>query len=51
MSAFVDKKFINLISSQLEKFKWKKEDLANCRCRICGDSTKNKTKSAGKWKF
>jgi len=47
MSAFVDKKFINLVSVQLEKFKWKKEDLANCRCPICGDSSKNKSKARG----
>ena len=45
MSMFVDKKFINMVSSQLERFAWKKEDLANCRCPICGDSTKKKTKA------
>ena len=40
MSEFVDKKFINLIAPQLERFAWKKNDLANCRCPICGDSQK-----------
>tara|TARA_Y100000034_G_C6886535_1_gene407121 strand:+ start:1221 stop:2270 length:1050 start_codon:yes stop_codon:yes gene_type:complete len=44
---FIDKKFINMVSSQLERFSWKKEDLANCRCPICGDSTKKKTKARG----
>ena len=47
MSTFIDKKFINMISPQLEKFKWKKSDLANCRCPICGDSSKNKNKARG----
>ena len=47
MSSFIDKKYINLISGQLEKFKWKSGSLANCRCPICGDSSKNKTKTRG----
>ncbi len=47
MSTFVDKKFINLVSPQLEKFKWKSDKLANCRCPICGDSQKNKNKARG----
>ena len=47
MSTYIDKKFINMVSPQLEKFKWKKENLANCRCPICGDSTKNKNKARG----
>ena len=47
MSIWVDKKFINIISPQLERFSWKKENLANCRCKICGDSQKNKTKTRG----
>ena len=47
MSYYIDKKFINLASGSLQQFKWKKEDLANCRCPICGDSTKNKTKARG----
>jgi len=44
---FIDKKFISIVSSQLERFSWKKETLANCRCPICGDSSKNKTKTRG----
>jgi hypothetical protein len=47
MSSYIDKKFINMVSPILIKFKWKKEDLANCRCPICGDSQKNKIKSRG----
>ena len=47
MSYYIDKKFINLASGNLQQFKWKKEDLANCRCPICGDSQKNKTKARG----
>jgi len=44
---FLDKKYINTVSPQLERFSWKKDDLANCRCPICGDSQKNKTKCRG----
>ena len=47
MSIFIDKKFISMISSQLERFSWKKDDLANCRCPVCGDSQKNKIKTRG----
>lgn len=47
MSTYIDKMFINIISSQLEKFVWKKETLANCRCPICGDSQKHKNKARG----
>jgi hypothetical protein len=47
MSTYIDKKYINLVSPQLERFKWKGASLANCRCPICGDSQKNKTKARG----
>lgn len=47
MSTYIDKKFINIVSSKLEKFAWKKETLANCRCPICGDSQKHKNKARG----
>ena len=43
----VDSKFINLISSKLQKFKRVKSDLYNFRCPICGDSKKNKSKTRG----
>jgi transcription elongation factor Elf1 len=44
---FVDVKYINLISSRLQKFKKVKNDLYNFRCPICGDSQKNKSKARG----
>jgi hypothetical protein len=47
MTTYIDKKFINFMSGQLQRFSWKKENLANCRCPICGDSSKNKTKARG----
>jgi len=47
MSLYIDKKYVNLVSTSLEKFKWKKVNLANCRCPICGDSETNKNKARG----
>ena len=47
MSLYLDKKYINLVSTSLEKFKWKKMNLANCRCPICGDSETSRTKARG----
>ncbi len=47
MSSQLDKKYVNLVSPQLDLFKWKKDNLANCRCPSCGDSQKNKTKCRG----
>ena len=44
---FVDSKYISLLSSRLEKFKRVKPDLYNFRCPICGDSSKNRTKTRG----
>lgn len=44
---FVDSKYVNLVASRLEKFKRVKADLFNFRCPICGDSSKNKTKTRG----
>jgi hypothetical protein len=44
MAQFIDTKFINLLSPRLERFHWKKPNLATCRCPICGDSAKNKRK-------
>ena len=47
MSIYIDKKYVNMLSSSLEKFKWKKNNLATCRCFKCGDSKKNKSKTRG----
>ena len=44
---YVDVKYINLISSRLQKFKKVKNNLYNFRCPICGDSQKNKNKLRG----
>lgn len=44
---YIDKKFLNIISPKLEKFSWKKENLANFRCFVCNDSEKNKHKARG----
>jgi hypothetical protein len=47
MSTYIDRKFLNLISSRLDRFAQKKADLFNFRCPICGDSQKNKSKARG----
>lgn len=47
MSSFIDIKYINLVSPQLQKFKWKTTTLANCRCPSCGDSATSKNKARG----
>ncbi len=47
MNVYVDKKFVNFLSGSLEKFSWKKDNLANCRCPICGDSQSNRNKCRG----
>lgn len=44
---FVDSKYISLISSRLDKFSRKKPDLFNFRCPLCGDSSRNKSKTRG----
>jgi len=45
LSYFVDYKYINLLSGKLEKFSWKKNNLAVCRCPMCGDSKKNRART------
>lgn len=47
MTVWIDRKYVNLLSHKLEKFAWKKNDLANFRCPICGDSKTNKVKARG----
>ena len=47
MSLFVDLKYLKLISSQLPMFKQKNNNLYNCRCIICGDSSKKKNRARG----
>ena len=45
MSSYIDLKFINNISSRLDKFKRKNDYLFNFRCPHCGDSKKSKSKA------
>ena len=40
-------RYISLLSPRLERFKRIKANLYNCRCPICGDSKKNKSKARG----
>lgn len=47
MSLYIDKKYANLLSTRLERFKWQSGDIASFRCPICGDSKKSKTKCRG----
>lgn len=47
MSLYIDKKFVSLISTKLERFQQKNDYLWNCRCPFCGDSRKNKLKARG----
>lgn len=47
MSLFLDQKYLSLISNRLPLFKKKDDHLYNCRCIICGDSSKNKRKARG----
>lgn len=47
MSLFLDVKYVNLVSSRFESFAKKKDFLFACRCPICGDSKKNKSKMRG----
>lgn len=44
---YIDVKYINLLSPRLERFKKVKPNLYNCRCPLCGDSKRNKTKARG----
>lgn len=45
MSEWLDRKYINLVSSQLRNFKWQSNKLARASCPICGDSNTNKLKA------
>lgn len=44
---FITKKFLNLLSTRLDNFKWVTYDSAACRCPLCGDSKKSKRKARG----
>ena len=47
MSIYIDQKYVNLLSGQLERFTRKRDDLYNFRCPICGDSQTKKHKARG----
>jgi len=47
MSLYIDKKFVSLVSTKLERYAQKSEFLWNFRCPLCGDSHKNKFKTRG----
>jgi len=44
---YVEIKYLNLLSTRLQRFKQKKPNLWNFRCPYCGDSQKNKSKARG----
>lgn len=45
MSIWLDRKYINVISSQLRNFKWIDNTRARASCPLCGDSNTNKHKA------
>ena len=45
MSSYIDLKYINLLSTRLERFARKHDYLYNFRCPHCGDSQKSKSKA------
>lgn len=47
MSLFLDQKYLLLVGNKLPLFKKLKDSTYNCRCIICGDSSKKKTKARG----
>jgi hypothetical protein len=47
MSLLIDTKYTQLISPRFEKFQRKSDYLYACRCPLCGDSKKNKSKMRG----
>jgi len=47
MSNYIDLKYINILSTRLEQFKQRGNNLFNFRCPYCGDSSKDKTKARG----
>jgi transcription elongation factor Elf1 len=47
MASWLENKYINLLSTRLEKFKKRSNNLYNFRCPICNDSETNKNKTRG----
>lgn len=44
---WIEDKYLNLISARLPLFKKTRDGVYNCRCPICGDSRKSKTRARG----
>ena len=44
---FIEQKYLNIVSSQLSRFKKTNDFLWNFRCPYCGDSQKSTTKARG----
>lgn len=44
---YIDHKYLMIVSVYLQGFKSAGKNLYNCRCPLCGDSTKNKSKRRG----
>ena len=44
---YTEIKYLNLLSTKLQRFKKQKANVWNFRCPICGDSQKNKLKARG----
>jgi len=47
MSAYIDLKYIMMLSPRLDKFKKLRDNLFNFRCPYCGDSQKSQSKARG----
>ena len=47
MSAYIDLKYIMMLSPRLDKFKKLRDNLFNFRCPYCGDSQKSHSKARG----
>jgi len=47
MSLYTDKIFIDKISYRLDMFRWTRDNVANFRCPLCGDSKKKSNKKRG----
>lgn len=45
--SYIDVEYVNLVSSRLDKFSRKKDNLYNFRCPYCGDSQKKQSKTRG----
>ena len=44
---YITQKYIGIVGVRLEQFKKRGKNLWNCRCPLCGDSKKDKTKARG----